>query len=261
MLALHAGDMYVGTFAFNKYLGYPEFKIMEGLYDAMCLGNHELDLGPDILGFVLSGVNPIEMAPFGPPVNLPILSANLHPVLLSMLAPFVQPWMIKDIGGLKVGIFGVTTNNPIYYSEALAPLILNPIDAAGDTADILRDTMGCDVVVAVSHLGMGSDIDYLSLVPGIDIIVGGHSHDELPAFIENGKIIVQAGKFGKNLGELIVDVDASGVTLMSHELHPIDRKVRKDPALLNTLNELRVGIYQDPRSGLFQACSQGKMGS
>ena len=46
VLVLNAGDVFVGTFEFNKYLGYPELKIMEGLYDAMCLGNHEFDLGP-----------------------------------------------------------------------------------------------------------------------------------------------------------------------------------------------------------------------
>jgi 2',3'-cyclic-nucleotide 2'-phosphodiesterase (5'-nucleotidase family) len=251
VLALHAGDAFVGTFAFNKYLGYPELKIMEGLYDAMCLGNHEFDLEPGVLLSVLSGWNPIEWVPFGPPVSLPILSANLEPNLLSMLSPFVLPWVIKDVGGLKVGLFGVVTNNPIYYSETTAPLILDPIGAAEDTAEFLRYTMKCDVVIAVSHLGMMPDIHDLSPVSEIDIIVGGHSHDELLAKIENETIIVQAGEFGKNLGELTVDVDTNSgvVTLISHELHPIDRKVRKDPALLSYLNELREGIYQDPRFG------------
>jgi 2',3'-cyclic-nucleotide 2'-phosphodiesterase (5'-nucleotidase family) len=247
-LVLHAGDTYVGTFAFNKYLGYHEFKIMEGLYDAMCLGNHELDLGPTVLAAVLSGFNPIEMAFFGPPVSLPILSANVDLTELSMLAPFILPWMIKDIDGLKVGIFGVVTDDPIYYSADLIGSIDEPYTPAGMTAAALRN-MGCHVVIAVSHLGMLYDIGGLSLVPGIDIIVGGHSHDEMLAQIYNGKIIVQAGEFGKNLGELRVDVGASGITLVSHELHPIDRSVRKDPSLLEHLNELRVGIYQDPRFG------------
>ena len=250
VLALHAGDAFVGTFAFNKYLGYPEFKIMEGLYDAMCLGNHELDLEPDFLGYVLAGFNPVENVPFGPPVALPILSANVDLTSFPLTDSFVQPWLIKDIGGLKIGILGVVTNEPIYYSAPTAALISDPYIAAGMTAAILRG-MGCHVVVAVSHLGMLYDIYGLSGVPGIDIIVGGHSHDVMPAQTINGKIIVQAGEFGKNLGELKVDVDTSSgvVSLLSHELHPIDRKVRKDPGLLNHLNELRVGIYQDPRFG------------
>ncbi|UCE42740.1 MAG: bifunctional metallophosphatase/5'-nucleotidase [Candidatus Aminicenantes bacterium] len=250
VLALHAGDMYVGTFAFNKYLGYPEFKIMEGLYDAMCLGNHELDLGPDILGAVLGGFNPIEGVPFGPDMSLPILSANIDLSGFPVTDFFVHPWLIKDIGGLKIGVLGVVTNDPIYYTSSTAPLISNPYLSAEKAALDLRNR-GCHVVIAVSHLGMTFDKMFLSGVPEIDIIVGGHSHDEMLAQIIGGKIIVQAGEFGKNLGELKVDVDTTSgaVSLLSHELHPIDRKVRKDPALLNYLNELRVGIYQDPRFG------------
>jgi 2',3'-cyclic-nucleotide 2'-phosphodiesterase/3'-nucleotidase/5'-nucleotidase len=251
VLTLHAGDAFVGTFAFNKYLGYPELKMMEGLYDAMCLGNHEFDLEPGILAAVLAGYNPVEGVPFGPAVALPILSANLDPVLLSMLAPYVQPWMIKDVGGVKVGLLGVVTNEPIYYSQATAALIKDPYNAAGMTAFMLR-AMGCDVVIAVTHLGMMFDIYGLALnVPGIDIIVGGHSHDEMLAQVHYGKIIVQAGEFGKKLGELKVDVNPATdeVSLISHVLHPIDRKMRKDPALLAGLNQLRDGIYQDPRFG------------
>jgi 5'-nucleotidase len=242
--------VFVGTFAFNKYLGYPEFKIMEGLYDAMCLGNHEFDLEPDVLGYVLAGNNPVEGVPFGPAVSLPILSANVDLSGFPVTDSFVQPWMIKDVGGLKVGILGVVTNLEIYYSSDTFALISDPYVAAGMTAAALR-AMGCDVVIAVSHLGKMSDVMGLSTVPGIDIIVGGHSHDEMMVQMPNGIIIVQAGEFGKNLGELKVDVDPASdeVTLISHVLHSIDRRVRKDPALLNFLNQLRVGIYQDPRFG------------
>ena len=55
VLVLNSGDVFVGTFEFNKYLGYPELKIMESLYDAMCLGNHEFDLGLEALLGVVSG--------------------------------------------------------------------------------------------------------------------------------------------------------------------------------------------------------------
>jgi 5'-nucleotidase len=99
VLALHAGDVFVGTFAFNKYLGYPEFKIMEGLYDAMCLGNHEFDLEPDVLGYVLAGNNPVEGVPFGPAVSLPILSANVDLSGYRLLCPAMDDqgcWRIES---------------------------------------------------------------------------------------------------------------------------------------------------------------------
>ena len=250
VLALHAGDMFVGTFAFNKYLGYPEFKIMEGLYDAMALGNHEFDLGPDVLGYILAGFDPIASMPFGPPVSLPLLCANGDFSTIPMLDSFVNPWMIKDVGGIKVGIVGVITPDPVYYSASTATLFSDPYTAAGMAAGALRG-MGCHLVIAVSHLGQIFDVLGLSGVPGIDIIVGGHSHDYLPATVVNGKIIVQAKEFGKYLGDLRVDVDTTsgGVTLLNHTLHPVHRKIHKDPALLGHLNELREGIYMDPRFG------------
>jgi 5'-nucleotidase / UDP-sugar diphosphatase len=249
VLSLHAGDVFVGTFAFNKYLGYPELKLMEGLYDAMALGNHEIEFGPAFLAAILAGVNPITGQSMGPPVALPILSANIDLDAVPGLQPFILPAIIKEVGGIKVGLLGVTTHEPVYYSPDVAALMGDPFVAAGVTAALLR-AQGCQVVVAISHLGAAYDILGLSMVPGIDVIVGGHSHTTLPATQVNGKIIVQAGEFGRLLGELRIDVDAAaGVTLIDHRFHVIDRDIRDDPALIPYLNTLRNGIYTDPRYG------------
>jgi 5'-nucleotidase / UDP-sugar diphosphatase len=248
VLVLDGGDVFVGTFAFNKYLGYPQLKIMEGLYDAMALGNHELDLGPGALAAILAGVNPITMQPMGPPIALPILSANIDLSSIPGLQPFINPSIIRDVGGIKVGILGVTTNNPVYYSPDATAILGDPYIAAGVTAATLR-AAGCQVVIAISHLGVAFDELGLSQVPGIDIIIGSHSHTTLPATQVNGKIIVQAGEFGELLGELHVGVDAGGVTLRNHRFYTIDQEIRDDPALLPYLNSLRDGIYTDPRYG------------
>ena len=71
VLALNAGDVFVGSFEFNEYLGYPELKIMENLYDAMVLGNHEFDLGLGALTGVVTGA-----LAHSDPVQLPLLCAN-----------------------------------------------------------------------------------------------------------------------------------------------------------------------------------------
>lgn len=246
-LTLHAGDLFVGTFEFNKYLGYPELKIMEGLYDAMALGNHEFDLGLDALAGILSGVIPGKS-----PVMLPILCANL--IAPSGLDAFVKPHLIKVVGPpgkeVKVGIFGVVTNGEQYYSGDILPLITNPIQAATDQVEFLQGE-GCEVIICVSHLGLSADETDLPGVQGIDIIVGGHSHNPLDmARIVNDKIIVQAGDFGRFLGELEVKINGAGnVALSRYKLHRVDWKVRKDPSLLWTLNRLRVGLVLDPRFG------------
>jgi 5'-nucleotidase / UDP-sugar diphosphatase len=250
VLALHAGDVFVGSFEFNKYLGYPELKIMEGLYDAMALGNHEFDLGPEVLGYVLAGFNPVTAQPFGEPVALPILCANVVLNDFDVLNTFVQPSMTKQVGNLKIGIFGVIANDPIYYSPDFAGIFLEPLAKAYLTAAGLR-AQGCHLVIAISHLGKIWDEMGLSNIPGIDIIIGGHSHDEFFTQMQNGVIIVQAGEFGKNLGELKIDFsrESGQVKFLNHTLHPINREIRKDPALLGYLNELREGIYEDPRFG------------
>lgn len=248
VLTLHAGDVFVGTFAFNKYLGYAELDIMEELYDAMVLGNHEFDLGIDTLAAVLGG----DVAG-GRPITLPILLANIdwkqagegHP-----LRSFVESGRVMDVNGIKVGLFGVVTTEPHNYSEEVNAILTDPYLAAGEAVYYLREVEKVDLVVAVSHLGKAADVMGLSQVPGIDIIVGGHSHDAIfEPILENGKIIVQAGEFGKYLGELKVDVNNGKVNLIDYTLHPVGRGAKIDFSLISDLFKLRLGIYSDPRFG------------
>jgi 2',3'-cyclic-nucleotide 2'-phosphodiesterase (5'-nucleotidase family) len=245
VLTLNSGDAFVGTFVFNKYLGYSELRIMEGLYDAMCLGNHEFDLGLDALTGILSGMIAGDV-----PIQLPILCANIqnldsgHP-----LHQFVQSNRIQQVGPLKIGMFAVVTTDPYNYSDEVNAVLTDPYAAAADNAAQLK-AAGCDVVICLSHLGFVPDVQGLSLVDGIDIIVGGHSHTVLTVpEVANGKIIVQAGEFNRYLGELKVDVKPKGVELVSYKLHPIDKHVPRDQTLLWNLAQLRYGIYMDPRFG------------
>jgi 5'-nucleotidase len=245
VLVLNSGDVFVGTFEFNKYLGYPELKIMEGLYDAMALGNHEFDLGLEALAGVLSG-----QLGGGEPVALPILCANINLEALPALKNFVRPYIVKRVGSLKVGLLGVVENNPIDYSPEVYGLLGDPFQAAGEAAFQLKHVKQVDVVICLSHLGKLSDVMGLSEVPDIDIIVGGHSHDALfRPIVANGKIIVQAGEFGRYLGDLQVAVEGSKVSLIRGRLHQIDGRTPKDLSLLRMLNALREGIVMDPRFG------------
>jgi 5'-nucleotidase/UDP-sugar diphosphatase len=245
VLALNAGDVFVGSFEFNKYLGYPELQIMQGLYDVMCLGNHEFDLGLDALLGVLSG----QLAG-GSPITLPVLCANINLSAHPALQNFVKPYIVKQVGSLKIGIFGVVTTEPQNYSADVLGVLLDPFQTAGEAAYQLKNVEGCSLVICLSHLGAPSDIQGLSQVPGIDVIVGGHSHDvfEQPQ-MQSGKIIVQAGAYGMYLGELKLKVGNGQVKLEKYTLHAINEKVRRDPWLLLKLAVLRIGIVLDPRFG------------
>lgn len=261
VLALNAGDVFVGSFEFNKFLGYPELKIMENLYDAMALGNHEFDLGINTLAGVLSG-----QVAGAAPVNLPILCANVDfsgtPFSAPPLQGMIQPSMIKMVGDVKVGIFGLVTQEPQNYGDEVNQRFLHPYEdtnhpmntlwayAAG-LAGGLRE-QHCDVVICLSHLGTALDLIGLAdNVPGIDVIVGGHSHDVYAQpIVRNGKIIVQAGYFGLYLGELKLNVaNGGGVTLDSWTLHRVDGRVKEDPQVRAAVNKVRSGVVNDPRFG------------
>lgn len=244
VLALHGGDVFVGSFEFNKSLGYAELKIMEGLYDAMALGNHEFDLGLGGLARILSGE-----AAGDAPVDLPVLCANVN-FSGTALETKIKPSIVRTIGGIKVGVFGLVTEAPQHYSAEVAARMSGRVyEVAGAQAAALRSS-GCELVICLSHLGAMADLTRLAKVPGIDVIVGGHSHDafENPILL-NGKIVVQAGMFGLCLGELRVKLEDGAVGLDRYRLHKIDGRIKEDPRLKGRLKALREGIVEDPRFG------------
>lgn len=253
-LVLHGGDVFVGTFEFNKYLGYPELKIMENLYDAMELGNHEFDLGIDTLAGILSG----QLAG-GAPVQLPLLCANID-LSGTALAGLVKTAVVKNVGGVKVGIFGLVTQDPQNYSDEVNSRFLYPYEAAspeqtlwyhaGQLAGQLKLAEGCDLVVCLSHLGKNLDYVLADNVPYIDVIVGGHSHDLIKMPVtRNGKIIVQAGAFGEYLGELNLKINNGKVELAGYRIHELDSRVDEDPATRNLVNQIRDSVVSDSRFG------------
>ncbi|HSA97233.1 MAG TPA: 5'-nucleotidase C-terminal domain-containing protein, partial [Acidobacteriota bacterium] len=252
VLALNAGDVFVGSFMFNKYLGWPELKIMEGLYDAMTPGNHEFDLGISTLEAVLGGALPGTA-----PIALPILNANYNFGAVggfpaSALGSLTQPRIIRDLDGVKVGIFGLGNEDATNFGPEMIARFAgaNLWTVAGTQAATLR-AAGCQVVICLSHLGTMVDIEGLSQVPGIDIIVGGHSHDLFKrAVFKNGKIIVQAGSHSRWLGELRVAVQAGGgVRFLSWRAQEVDKTVRPDRAIEAQLAALQAGVEADTRFG------------
>jgi len=238
VLALHAGDVFVGSFEFNTYLGYPELKIMEGLYDAMSLGNHEFDLTMDTLAGVISG-----MIAGGPPVTLPLLNANFnldgHP-----LSAMIQKSIIKEIDGVKVGIFGLLNEDPFNYGAEMIPRLSGDINHVANMQVSSLESAGCQVIICLSHLGTSGDLELADDVAGIDVIIGGHSHEEFrKAVVRGGKIIVQAGSHNRDLGELAVKLQPDGtVKLLKWKLHQVDTNVRPDPLLEPRLDALREGV-------------------
>src|SRR4030042_1475744 len=192
---LHASDTHSALLPFG-----PQDKL-EGIYDGMELGNHEFDLGLDVLTGVFTGAA-LEKEP----LNLPILCANIDETKLAtdpdyqpygpVLASIIEPNKIEELAGIKVGIFGLVNTDPQNYSELALGVLTDPIAAAPVQVNELKVNQGCDVVICLPHPGTMADEMDLSAVPGIDIILGGHSHDSFadPFTAASGAIVVEGGE-------------------------------------------------------------------
>ena len=242
VLLVHSGDFMVGDFFFNQYFGVPELQIMRQLgFDAMAVGNHEFDGGAQTLYSVLTTAFSGS--------GFPLLSANLDLSGFPALKNYVFPSIIKECGGVKVGIFGMTVpGNPTSNPE---PVIIrdNIFEIAQQTALDLRSS-GANVVICLSHLGFYFDKLIAKNIVGIDFIVGGHDHYLFtqPISITNpeGKqtLIMQAEAFYKYLGKLKFTVNNGDVTVNDYQIIPLDASIPAYPDVQNIDDELKGGIVQ-----------------
>jgi 5'-nucleotidase len=94
------------------------------------------------------------------------------------------------------------------------------------------------------HYSDGEDVSLAKSVPGIDVVVGGHSHTFLSeAIIVNDRApVVQAGKESKSLGELVITIDGNKLTVDSYKLYPIDDTVAGDRATADEIDKLKKGV-------------------
>jgi 5'-nucleotidase/UDP-sugar diphosphatase len=241
VLLLHAGDVFQGDLFFNKYFGVPEFQLMLQLgFDAMTVGNHEFDFGPGVLNDVLTTA--FAQGSF------PLLSANLDNLdAVPGLSTWIRPSIVKTVGGVKIGIFGMTVpNDP---TNMPAPVIIRDdlIPIAQQMVDNLHES-GAEVVICLSHLGFYNDNIVAAGVSGIDFIIGAHNHFlfEQPVPVKNpsGKttLIFQAGEHYKYIGKLRFYVKHGKVYVREYHILPVDRWVRPDPTIAGIVNGLKAGI-------------------
>ncbi len=232
-LLLDSGDWSEGSIFFTLGSGVQSQRLLEKLgYDALVLGNHDWLVGPNQMyeSFVNSGM------------KTPVLSANLNFKNLSPEVPlsnFIKPYVIKEVNGVKVGIFGLSTFQLIYDSYFSPVTIKDPIRPALDIVNHLRKVEHCQVVIALTHLGLAQDEILAKTVKGIDLILGGHDHRLLKeAKVVNGVPIVHVGQWGEFLGEYELALQTTGKTkLTRHKLHQIDMFAEEDPEITGMVED------------------------
>ncbi|ABR30000.1 metallophosphatase [Thermosipho melanesiensis] len=221
VLFLHAGDINTGVPESDLLNALPDiFALNRMKLDAMAVGNHEFDKTRDVLMYQM------DIAKF------PFLSANIY----KDGKPFFKPYIIKNVGGVKIAIFGLTTEETAIleplYSRDLE--FRNAIEVAKEIVPGLRKK--ADIVVALTHLGMGqayegnytTSEELAKMVDGIDIIIDGHSHTKLEkAKVINNTIVVQAWEWGKIVGKLELDVENGKIENWNWTPIPVNLKVYK----------------------------------
>ena len=255
VLVLDAGDYSMGTAfsAATRETG-GELHLMGRMgYHATTFGNHEFDLGPDGLGKSIAAAVKAGRIPAILAANSSFAGSDATLAELQRLSKegVVRRYLVIKQGGLRFGLFGLLGKEAMIYTSGGATTFADPTAAANEVVKILRETEKVDVVIALSHGGLekgedgryngGEDVHLASDVPGIDVVISGHSHTELQeAIIVNGRTpVVQTGKESRNLGELVIALDGGKPKVVSYNLLPIDDTIIGDRAIAAEIERLK----------------------
>ncbi len=222
VLLLNAGDTVHGTTLATLSGGESIVRLMNTMgFDAMTPGNHEFNYGYDRL------VELNKMAEF------PILGAN---IVKEDGRSDLEPYIIKEFEGFKVGIFGISTEETKVKSHpnnTIGIKFEDPVATAEKMVKELEDKV--DIIVGLVHLGIDEEseitsIDVAKNVKGIDILVDGHSHSTLAeGMLVGDTLIVQANEWTKNIG--LVEVEIKDGNIVNKTAKLIDYEAAADVAL------------------------------
>ena len=238
VIVLDAGDQSQGSLMFTTYKGVAEAEFMGAIgFDAMALGNHEFDNGPE------------GVLPFLDKAKTQLVSGNLDFSQNNLLAGKVNKHLVLEVGGEKIGIISaLATDTPETASPGKSIIFSDDIDSLkGDVATL--EAEGVTKIIALTHVGYKRDQEIAAAVPGIDAIVGGHSHTLLSNTDEKaagpyptmvGAVpVVTAYAYSKYLGHLTLTFDDAGA-LKEAKGEPIllDQSITPDAALDAKVKEL-----------------------
>lgn len=226
-LVLDAGDISTGGPISDYFKAIPMVEAMNLIgYDAMTVGNHDMDAGR------------IALKNIADKANFSVLSANLIDSSPGE-AMKIKPYIIKQVGDIKVGILGLTTpqaTSLLSKEDKKNIQFISAVDTARKMVPEMKEK-GADMVIILSHMGVKSDKELAKNIDNVDVIVGGHSHTELhdPVKIA-GTTIIQAGSQGKYLGKMELDVvrenGKTNIKVVNSQLIPIrGDKFRADKSI------------------------------
>jgi 5'-nucleotidase len=236
VLLLDAGDSSQGSLFYTTYGGRVEAELLERLgVDAMAVGNHEFDLGPEGLAVYLDTV------------TFPIVSTNTDVSGSNLLAGRVAPHVILEAGDLRVGIVSALATDTVETASPGPTITFNNEIESLTAAVAELQAQGVAPIIALTHVGYAADQRIAAAVPGLAAVIGGHSHTYLsasdparqgpyPTWVDgpNGALVpvVTAGAFSRYLGHLVLELDEAGNLIhASGDAIPITAEVTPDPEI------------------------------
>lgn len=234
LLLIDAGDVFHGQTIATLVRGESIAKILNVMkYDVMVPGNHDFNYGQERL---------LELKDM---LDFPMLAANISKEDDSQL---LDGYMIKEIDGVKVGVFGLSTPETAYktHPKNVEGLTFdNPIEKAKEMVALLKDQV--DVIILVGHIGEDEGSEFTSKkiiaeVPGIDVFVDGHSHTLKPEgeMVEE-TLLVQAGAYDEAFGIVNLTLVGGKVTAKTAELFTVEDAVDvvEDPTVIAAIADIK----------------------
>jgi 2',3'-cyclic-nucleotide 2'-phosphodiesterase/3'-nucleotidase len=248
-LLIDSGDVIQGSpleYVHNTINNAPADPMMRAMsalgFDAMAVGNHEYNYGLKVLEKARSEA------------VFPWLSANTYKAGTN--ENFHRPYLLKEVNGVRVGVLGLTTagipswENPGNYAGLE---FREPVSEAKKWVSVLRAQERTDVVIVAMHMGMEADLrtgiptpgqvphenaalEIARQVPGVDLILMGHTHREVPGVVTNGVLLAQANLWGRHLAraDLYLEQDDS------ERWHVVARQSRTIPVTPQTETDAEI---------------------
>jgi len=252
LLLLDSGDTIQGTpleYFHNKRNNAPPDPMMLAMnalhYDAMAVGNHEYNFGLKVLEKARGEA------------KFPFLSANTYDTESDKPHSHYQPYIVKEVQGVRIGVLGLTTpgipnwENPPNYAGLE---FHETVSEAKKWVQLLRSGEKVDVVVIAMHMGIEEDlrtgqinpsqvpnenaaIAIARQVPGVDVILMGHTHREVSDLFVNGVLLTQANRWASHVARVDLYLEKSAVDNRWHVMAksartiPVTEKTDVDPEI------------------------------
>jgi 2',3'-cyclic-nucleotide 2'-phosphodiesterase (5'-nucleotidase family) len=234
VIVVDAGDRFAGN-PHNDHHEEKQFPIIDLLnhigFDVMVLGNHEFDFGIDLLNERIKQSKAAAIM-----ANIDLKSSGLKNV---------KPYHIVKREGLKVAFLGLCnveklTGRPAVLAERVEGItFFDPVETALKYRHLREKA---NVFVALTHIGIFEDRVLADSMPELDLIISGHSHSILvKPEVRNGVHLVQAERYGKQIGKTIIRLEKGVVTNITNKNIDITAlDVQEDPVIAE-----KIRMYED----------------